>query len=149
MHPATNLPGHRTVDAIDPTPTIPETDEKSQTQRLDFANTNNKSPSLQAKDDAETLENVELGPRATYINTGAAAGLPQEHRDYLLARHGTLELDPIPDMGDQDPYNWPQWKVCILLAHFSPSLPIIFPQNSHQTGTKYSHKSRKSPTSSS
>lgn len=44
----------------------------------------------------EDLEDVELGPRATYINTGAAAGLSQEHRDYLLQRHGTLELDPIP-----------------------------------------------------
>ena len=39
---------------------------------------------------------AELGPRATYFSTGAGAGLSQEHRDYLIARHGTLDLDPIP-----------------------------------------------------
>ncbi|KAK5562205.1 hypothetical protein LTR43_012199, partial [Exophiala xenobiotica] len=26
--------------------------------------------------------------------------LSPEHREYLLARHGTLDLDPMPDMGD-------------------------------------------------
>ncbi|KAK5215083.1 hypothetical protein LTR72_011837 [Exophiala xenobiotica] len=36
--------------------------------------------------------------------------LSPEHREYLLARHGTLDLDPMPDMGDADPYNWPHWK---------------------------------------
>jgi hypothetical protein len=40
-----------------------------------------------------------------------AARLPKAHRDYLLERHGTLELDPIPSMGPADPYNWPEWKV--------------------------------------
>ncbi|KAJ5248606.1 hypothetical protein N7468_000057 [Penicillium chermesinum] len=38
------------------------------------------------------------------------ASLPEEHREYLLARHGTLDLDPIPDMNDADPYNWPRWR---------------------------------------
>ncbi|KAK8062413.1 MFS transporter [Apiospora hydei] len=42
------------------------------------------------------VEDLELGPRATYINTGAAAGISQEHRDYLLKRHGTLDLEPLP-----------------------------------------------------
>lgn len=39
------------------------------------------------------------------------AALSEEHRQYLLARHGTLEMDPIPDMTDADPYNWSQKKV--------------------------------------
>lgn len=39
------------------------------------------------------------------------AALSEEHRQYLLARHGTLDLDPIPDMTDADPYNWSQTKV--------------------------------------
>ncbi|QKX63084.1 uncharacterized protein TRUGW13939_10252 [Talaromyces rugulosus] len=33
-----------------------------------------------------------------------------EHREYLLQRHGTFELDPVPAMDDEDPYNWPAWK---------------------------------------
>jgi hypothetical protein len=41
----------------------------------------------------------------------AIEGLSQEHRDYLLQVHGTLDLDPIPAMDDADPYNWPMWKV--------------------------------------
>ncbi|KAK7995335.1 hypothetical protein PG990_014108 [Apiospora arundinis] len=56
------------------------------------------------------VEDLELGPRATYINTGAAAGIPQEHRNYLLQRHGTLDLEPLPSADPADPYNWPQWK---------------------------------------
>lgn len=56
------------------------------------------------------VEDLELGPRATYINTGAAAGISQEHRDYLLKRHGTLDLEPLPSADPADPYNWPQWK---------------------------------------
>lgn len=55
-------------------------------------------------------EELGLGPRATYIPTGAGADLTQEHRDYLLQRHGTLDLDPIPSDDPADPYNWPHWK---------------------------------------
>lgn len=72
------------------------------------------APSI--KSQSENLEDVELGPKATYINTGAAAGISQDHRDYLLARHGTLDLDPLPDFGDQDPYNWPKWKKTVNLV---------------------------------
>lgn len=41
-----------------------------------------------------------------------ASALSEEHRQYLLQRHGTLDLQPLPDMNDADPYNWPQRKVC-------------------------------------
>lgn len=41
--------------------------------------------------------------------------LSDEHREYLLHRHGTLDLDPIPDMSDADPYNWSQKKKVINL----------------------------------
>lgn len=47
----------------------------------------------------------------TYLDREEAAHLSEEHRQYLLQRHGTLELDPIPLMTDADPYNWPSWKV--------------------------------------
>ncbi|KAJ5230768.1 hypothetical protein N7489_011476 [Penicillium chrysogenum] len=39
-----------------------------------------------------------------------AALLSESHKSYLLERHGTLDLDPIPSMDPADPYNWPSWK---------------------------------------
>lgn len=36
--------------------------------------------------------------------------LSQEHQSFLLDRHGTLDLNPIPSMDPADPYNWPSWK---------------------------------------
>jgi hypothetical protein len=62
----------------------------------------------------ETSEN--LGPvptSATYFNE-TAVRLTPAHKEYLLRRHGTFDLDPIPDMGDADPYNWPSWMVSFL-----------------------------------
>lgn len=40
-----------------------------------------------------------------------AALLSESHKSYLIERHGTLDLDPIPSMDSADPYNWPSWKV--------------------------------------
>lgn len=40
-----------------------------------------------------------------------ASRLSMPHRNYLLQRHGTLDLDPVPSMDPADPYNWPTWKV--------------------------------------
>jgi hypothetical protein len=37
--------------------------------------------------------------------------LSPEHRAYLLERHGTVDLDPLPSMDPADPHNWPSWKV--------------------------------------
>lgn len=55
--------------------------------------------------DAEKLKAV-----STYVGADAQ-DLSPEHREYLMQRHGTLELNPMPGYGDADPYNWPQWKV--------------------------------------
>lgn len=49
-----------------------------------------------------------------------ATRLSTPHRNYLLHRHGTLDLDPIPSMDPADPYNWPTWKVIYCLS-FKPS----------------------------
>jgi hypothetical protein len=61
------------------------------------------------KDHIEALE--PFGTRATYIDS-RHPGLSPEHREYLLRRHGSLDLDPLPGYGDADPYNWSRWKVC-------------------------------------
>lgn len=59
------------------------------------------------KEDVIFDENV----TADHLENGA---LSPEHREYLLARHGTLDLDPIPSMDPADPLNWPSWKVAWL-----------------------------------
>lgn len=65
------------------------------------------------KPSAEHSEDIKLaGERAAYVHPETIDALSPEHREYLLQRHGTLELDPIPAMGDADPYNWTSWKVC-------------------------------------
>lgn len=53
--------------------------------------------------------------QATYIEPSHVDELSAEHRAYLLQRHGTLELDPIPGHGDADPYNWSTSKVSPLV----------------------------------
>lgn len=52
----------------------------------------------------------QLPTHATYIDKDQAVTLSPEHQEYLLKRHGTTDLDPIPGFGDADPYNWPAWK---------------------------------------
>ncbi|KAH7336481.1 putative MFS multidrug transporter [Rhexocercosporidium sp. MPI-PUGE-AT-0058] len=42
--------------------------------------------------------------------------LSPEHRDFLLKRHRTVELDPLPSLDPSDPLNWPSWKKNINLA---------------------------------
>ncbi|KAF1981651.1 synaptic vesicle transporter [Aulographum hederae CBS 113979] len=43
--------------------------------------------------------------------------LTEEHREYLLQRHGTLDLDPLPSKDPADPLNWPSWtKLANLLT---------------------------------
>lgn len=61
-------------------------------------------------DHEEHVNEADLGHWATNIN-GDAAALSPEHREYLMRRHGTLELDPMPGHGNADPYNWTSRKV--------------------------------------
>lgn len=42
--------------------------------------------------------------------------LTADHQAYLLERHGTIDLDPIPSSDPADPYNWSGWKKTINLA---------------------------------
>lgn len=46
--------------------------------------------------------------------------LSTEHREFLMAHHGTVDLDPIPSMDLKDPLNWPRWKknLTVLLVAF-------------------------------
>lgn len=48
------------------------------------------------------------------------SSITSAHAQYLTARHGTAELDPLPDATDADPYNWPRYKknINLLLVAF-------------------------------
>ncbi|KAL4913292.1 major facilitator superfamily domain-containing protein [Aspergillus aurantiobrunneus] len=58
---------------------------------------------------SESLEEAEEQDHAS-VPELAASRLSQAHREYLLQRHGTLDLDPVPSASHADPYNWPVWK---------------------------------------
>lgn len=60
---------------------------------------------------------------ATYIQKDDVGALTEEHRQYLIKRHGTIDLDPLPGHGDADPYNWPAWKVWALPSSSGPRSP--------------------------
>lgn len=36
--------------------------------------------------------------------------LTSEHHDFLMKRHGSVQLDPLPSSDPADPLNWPNWK---------------------------------------
>lgn len=59
----------------------------------------------------DDLKSDGLAAHADHISTSSSTHLTAEHRDYLIRRHGTANLDPLPDPTDEDPYNWPKWKV--------------------------------------
>lgn len=56
----------------------------------------------------------------------AGPGIESQHAEYLIQRHGTVDLEPVPTMSDTDPYNWPVRKVY--------TLPIRFSCDSHKSG---------------
>jgi hypothetical protein len=60
------------------------------------------------------IENVDI-PAFVDLNDGVPV-LTEEHRDYLIQRHGTVDLDPLPSADPADPYNWPQWKKVVNLS---------------------------------
>lgn len=75
----------------------------------------NGAPSM--KSESEFVEKLgQTNTHATYIGRDEVAKLSEDHRNYLLQRHGTPDLDPVPAYGTADPYNWPQWKVTCLLS---------------------------------
>jgi len=80
----------------------------------------NSSADLEAqpKTESELVERIApTQTHATYIEKDEISQLSEEHRQYLLQRHGTLDLDPVPGFGNADPYNWPTWKVQRPLLH--------------------------------
>jgi hypothetical protein len=48
---------------------------------------------------------------ATHLeNSSHPSSISNETKQFILERHGTLELDPLPSDSREDPLNWPIWK---------------------------------------
>ena len=58
-------------------------------------------------------ENVHSNRDIINLERGTTLNLSTEHRDYLISRHGTSDLEPLPSMDPNDPLNWPTWKVIL------------------------------------
>ncbi|PGH01234.1 hypothetical protein AJ79_07966 [Helicocarpus griseus UAMH5409] len=68
--------------------------------------------SSQSESDA-TFENEKSAAAGAPVHLESApeeSRLSDAHREYLLARHGRLDLNPLPSMSPDDPLNWPAWK---------------------------------------
>lgn len=75
--------------------------------------TDMQQPSAANRDveEAYAKQDMEFVESAADPTAAESERLSKPHRDYLMERHGTLNLDPIPAMDPADPYNWPEWKV--------------------------------------
>ena len=51
-----------------------------------------------------------------------ASNISIEHREYLLERHKSLHLVPLPSSDPTDTLNWPSWKVSFLIISLWPWL---------------------------
>lgn len=67
------------------------------------------------KEDIDTVERADM---STHVDK-VSVRLTKDHRDYLIERHGTLDLDPVPGISPADPLNWPAWKVSVVNSAFS------------------------------
>lgn len=72
-------------------------------------------------------QTVEYSLDPNWDEAYAATGLSPVARTYLINRHGTLDLDPMPSASDLDPYNWKQSKkvVMLLLVAFHSCMATI------------------------
>ncbi|KAI1123339.1 major facilitator superfamily domain-containing protein [Nemania abortiva] len=59
---------------------------------------------------ASETPDEKLGSEHSENYDESQTSIPEAHRQYLVERHGTDQLDPLPDFNDADPYNWPKSK---------------------------------------
>jgi hypothetical protein len=49
--------------------------------------------------------------KSEHLDDASRDALSLEHSSYLVERHGTTDLNPLPSQDPSDPLNWPAWKV--------------------------------------
>lgn len=75
----------------------------------------------------DRVYSTELSIDPAWDEAEAATGLSPVARTYLINRHGTLDLDPMPAATDDDPYNWPNSKKMgmLLLVAFHSCIAVM------------------------
>jgi hypothetical protein len=78
-----------------------------------MTNTNSSSANLPS-------EPKEGGASAEIEDPSQISTISDDRKRYIMKRHGTLELDPLPSSSPRDPLNWPAWKkdVHVLMVAF-------------------------------
>lgn len=76
-----------------------------------FDTGNTTTPTNEAVNGNSIGEKDHAAPGSNHLENGLSEELTQQHREYLIARHGRIDLKPLPTMDPADPLNWPAWKV--------------------------------------
>lgn len=63
------------------------------------------------RDSNSHIEEEKTGSDSYHVEETLASFLSAEHADFIMQRHGALNLSPVPSMDPADPLNWPSWKV--------------------------------------
>jgi hypothetical protein len=82
--------------------------EKAHVEGDGFGTGNTSTPTNEANCVAEKDHAALDG---SHLENGLSGDLSSQHKEYLIARHGTTDLEPLPTMDPADPLNWPAWKV--------------------------------------
>ncbi|CZR55677.1 related to synaptic vesicle transporter SVOP and related transporters (major facilitator superfamily) [Phialocephala subalpina] len=77
---------------------------------IEMVGTGNTTPVNGATNSLGIIEKDHALGDSSHLETGLIDGITAEHRDYLISRHGTADLNPLPTMDPADPLNWPAWK---------------------------------------
>jgi hypothetical protein len=85
--------------------------EKTHVERGDFGSGTTTTPVNEAANGIDVVEKDHAAQDSGHLETGLSGDLSPQHRDFLIARHGTADLKPLPTMDPADPLNWPAWKV--------------------------------------
>jgi hypothetical protein len=101
---------------------IRDTVRESHTEGQDFGTGTTATPTnevFEAREENGVAEKDHAAMDNPHLENGIAGDLSPEHRDYLMSRHGTIDLNPLPTMDPADPLNWPSWKVYHLAVSFT------------------------------
>jgi hypothetical protein len=93
----------------------PETEE-AHMEGDGFGSGNTTTPTNETANGTGVVEKDHTAQDSSQLEKGLSGKLSPQHRDFLIARHGTADLIPLPTMDPADPFNWPAWKV---VPHYS------------------------------
>jgi hypothetical protein len=73
------------------------------------------------------MEEAVKGPSSQELDNVESGVLRASHEEFLLDRHGTLDLVPLPSEFPEDPLNWPSWQknINLFLVSFHAMMCLI------------------------